>query len=81
MYYKVIKDNKVVDVLSHISYVKYQKKHNILLLCDIKESQAVLSSDGKRGWHIEGLFNFPLDNTVCEISEITKKEYDDLKAR
>ena len=55
MYYKVIKDDKIVDVLDHILYIKYQEKHSLLLLCDITEAQAILSSDGKYGWHIEGL--------------------------
>ena len=55
MYYKVIKNDEVVDVLNHILYIKYQEKHSLLLLCDITEAQAILSSDGKYGWHIEGL--------------------------
>ena len=36
MYYKVTKNEKVVDILKNILYVKYQKKHDILLLCDIQ---------------------------------------------
>lgn len=79
MYYKVIKDSEIVDVLDHILYVKYQEKHGLLLLCDITEAQAILSSNGKYGWHIEGLYNFPPDNTVYEIKEITKYEHDKLK--
>lgn len=79
MYYKVIKDGEVVDVLDHILYIKYQEKHGLLLLCDISEAQAILSSDGKYGWHIEGLYNFPPDNNIYEIKEITKYEYDKLK--
>ena len=71
MYYKVIKNDEVVDVLNHILYIKYQEKHSLLLLCDITEAQAILSSDGKYGWHIEGLYNFP--------PEISKYEYDKLK--
>ena len=59
--------------------IKYQEKHSLLLLCDITEAQAILSSDGKYGWHIEGLYNFPLDNDIYEIKEITKYEYDKLK--
>ncbi len=81
MYYKVIKNNEVVDILRNINYIKYQEKHKILILCDIKEAQAVLSSDGKCGWHIEGLYNFPLDNTEYEIVEITEFEYEKLKTR
>ena len=79
MYYKVIKDDEIVDVLDHILYIKYQEKHSLLLLCDITEAQAILSSDGKYGWHIEGLYNFPLENNIYEIKEITKYEYDKLK--
>ena len=81
MYYKVIKNNEVVDILRNINYIKYQEKHKILILCDIKEAQAVLSSDGKCGWHIEGLYNFTLDNTEYEIVEITEFEYEKLKTR
>ena len=81
MYYKVIKNNEVVEILRNINYIKYQEKHKILILCDIKEAQAVLSSDGKCGWHIEGLYNFPLDNTEYEIVEITEFEYEKLKTR
>lgn len=81
MYYKVLKNNNIVDILDHILYIKYQKKHSLLLLCNITEAQAILSSDGKSGWHIEGLYNFPLDNDVCEIKEISKNEYDVLKMR
>lgn len=76
MYFKVIKNGQVVDVLAHIAYVKYQKKHNIIVLCDIAEAEAILSSTGKYGWHIEGLYHFEPDNSVCEILEIPKYEYD-----
>lgn len=78
MYYKVLKNGKVIDLLTQLSFIKYQPKHELLLLCDMKEAQAVLSSDGKYGWHIEGLYNFAPDNSVCVIKEITKYEYDTL---
>ncbi len=78
MYYKVLKENKVVDVLKNIIYIKYQEKHNLLLLCNIQEAEAILSSDGMHGWHIEGLYNFPPDNTEYEIIGITKPEYEEL---
>ena len=81
MYYKVTKNEKVVDILKNILYVKYQKKHDILLLCDIQEAQAILSSDGMRGGHIEGLYNLPFDNDTYEIQEISETEYKKLKMR
>lgn len=79
MFYKVTKNENVIDVLQSIRYVKYQKKHDILLLCDIKEAEAILSSNGKYGWHIAGLYNFAPDNNTYDIKEIPKYEYDAYK--
>lgn len=79
MYYRVVKNGKVIDVLDRIVYVKHQEKHNQLLICDIKEAQAILSSDGSYAWHIEGLYNFNPDNTTYIISEISKYDYDKYK--
>ena len=31
MYYKVLKDNKVIDVLDHLTFVKYQQKIDVFL--------------------------------------------------
>ena len=78
MYYKVLKNNDIVDILNHIVYVKYQKKHNILLICDKKEAQAILSNDGMKAWHIDGLYNYSLDDSVYELIEITEEEYNEL---
>lgn len=33
MYYKVLKNDKVIDVLDHLSFVKYQEKHGIMVSC------------------------------------------------
>lgn len=33
MFYKVIKNDRVIDVLENLSYVKYQKKHNMMISC------------------------------------------------
>ena len=81
MYYKVTNSTTqdIVDVIKEIHYIQYQEKHKILILCDIKIAQAILSSDGKYGWHIEGLYNFPPDNDIYAIKEISKYEYDKLK--
>lgn len=31
MYYKVIKNGKVIDVLDHLTFVKHQQKHDVML--------------------------------------------------
>ena len=80
MYYKVtnLTTQDIVDVLDGIHYIKYQERHKILILCDIQIAQAILSSDGEKGWHIEGLYNFPPDNQLYKIEPISASEYKEL---
>ena len=80
MYYKVLKDGQVIDVLDHLVFVKYQKKHNIMLLCEESETQATVSSDGSYVWHLDWLLNVPVDGyETVDLKEIDKYEYEQLK--
>ena len=80
MYYKVLKDNKVIDVLDRLIFVKYQEKHNIMIVCDKPEAQAIISSDGEYIWQIAGLYNIPIDGyDTVDLVEIDKYEYNQLK--
>ena len=80
MFYKVLKNNRVIDVLDHLVFVKYQKKHGIMIACDKSEAQAIISSDGQYIWHIVGLYNIPVDGyDTVELIEIDKYEYSQLK--
>lgn len=80
MYYKVIKDNKVIDVLDNLIYLKWQPKHKIMVLSDINEAQAILSSDKNTIWHEKTLYKVPVDGfDTVEIIEIDKYEYKQLK--
>ena len=78
MYYKVLKDNKVIDVLDKIVYLKWQPKHKIMVLSDINEAQAILSSDNETIWHEKTLYKIPVDGydevTVVEIDEYEYKQ-------
>ena len=82
MYYKVIKNNKVIDVLDQLIFLKYQNKHNIMIICDESQAQAILSSDKNTIWHEETLYKIPVEageyDTVS-IQEISKYEYNQLK--
>lgn len=83
MYYKVVKDNNVIDVLDHLKYFKWQPKHKIMLLTDITDAQVVLSSDESTFWHTETLYKLPDDAPkfeIVEIKEIPEHEYRQLKA-
>ena len=83
MFYKVMKDEKVIDVLEHLVYLKYQPKHKIMVLCDINEAQAILASDNETIWHEKTLYRIPLEEhnyDTVEIQEIDITEYKRLKA-
>ena len=80
MYYKVLKDNKVIDVLDHLTFVKYQKKHDIMIVCPRSEAQAIVSSDGKYFWHVKGLYAIPVDGfETVDVIPIDQFEYKQLK--
>ena len=80
MYYKVVKDEKVIDVLDHLTFVKYQEKHDIMIVCPRTEAQAIVSSDEKYFWHVKGLYSIPKDGfDTVELISIDKYEYESLK--
>lgn len=80
MFYKVIKDNKIIDVLDRLVYLKYQKKHNRMIFCDIEEAQAILSSDEKHIWHEESLYEIPVSGyDTVKVEVINEFEYKKLK--
>lgn len=82
MYFKVIKNNKVIDVLDNLTYLKWQPKHKIMVLSDEDEAQAILSSGKNDIWHEKTLYKVPDEapkyDTV-ELIEINKFEYEQLK--
>ena len=80
MYYKVLKNNRVIDVLNHLAYVKYHTKSQIMIACEQSEAQAIISSDGEYIWHVDGLYRMPVDGyDTVELVEIDKYEYEQLK--
>lgn len=79
-YYKVIKDNKVIDVLDNLTYLKWQPKHKIMVLSDINEAQAILSSGKNTIWHVKGFYKVPVDGyETVDLVEISKEEFKQLK--
>lgn len=82
MYYKVMKNNKVIDVLNHLTYLKWQPKNKIMLLSDLDEAQAILSSDENTVWRVEGLYDLPVEAgeyDVVKLVEIDGYEHKQLK--
>lgn len=80
MFYKVLKNDRVIDVLDRLVFLKYQKKHNRMIFCDEEEAQAIYSSDGTMIWHEESLYNIPVAGyDTVRIVEIDQYEYRQLK--
>lgn len=80
MYYKVLKDNKVIDVLDHLTYLKWQPKNKIMLLSDLDEAQAILGSDNNTVWHVEGFYDLPVSGyETVKLIQIDEYEYKQLK--
>ena len=80
MFYKVIKNNKVIDVLDNLIYLKWQDKHKIMVLCGENEAQAILSSDQNTIWHEKTLYDVPVKGyDTVELIEIDEYEYKQLK--
>lgn len=82
MFYKVLKDNKVIDVLDKLIYLKWEPKHKTMILSDENEAQAILSSDKNTIWHESTLYNIPVDESIFDtvtIEQINRYEYDQLK--
>lgn len=80
MYYKVLKDNKVIDVLDNLIYLKWQPKHKTMILTDENDAQAILSSDKNTIWHENTLYKVPVDGYDCvDVEEISEFEYKQLK--
>lgn len=81
MYYKVLKDNKVIDVLDNLIYLKWEPKHKIMVLSDEDHAQAILSSDKNNIWHERSLYKVPVDGyETVDIEPIDQFEYRQLKA-
>ena len=80
MYYKVLKDNKVIDVLDNLIYLKWEPKHKIMVLTDENDAQAILSSDKNTIWHEKTLYKIPVSGyDEVEIQEINQFEYQQLR--
>lgn len=80
MFYKVIKDNKVIDVLDKLIFLKWHAKHKTMILCKEDDAQAILSSNKRTIWHEKSLYKIPADGfDEVEIEEISEHEYNRLK--
>lgn len=78
-YYKIVLDNKVVDVLEGASWVKLSRRGRIVL-CEPAEALGVVSSDGKTTWNLDGTPGLTgYDYESVTVTDITETEATELK--
>ena len=77
MYYKIVYDGCVVDVMETLSYItQNEKNHGIIGTTNQEKANGILSSDGSEIWHIDGTKNFVgYDFKTVSVVEIEKDEY------
>lgn len=78
-FYKIIKNNQVIDVLEDPVWVCVNQK-GITVRCDIADAAGVISSDSEIIWHIDG--KPTLNRDGCEdvlVADITDEEAAELK--
>ena len=81
MFYKVIYDKTVIDVLNGLIYILYQPLNNIYLICGANDSPCgIQSSTQETFYHLEGMNEFPnSDFKTVKLVEIDEEEYEILK--
>ena len=80
MFYKVMKNNKVIDVLDNLIYLKWDSKHRVMVLTDENFAEAILSSSKDDIWHVKGFYKVPVDGyETVELEEINKFEFEQLR--
>lgn len=81
MYYKVIGEGTVLDVLKQPQYVTFQERNKLIILCERNGARGVLSTDGSTVWHVAGWKEIPLPNVISvQLIEIDEEEYEILKS-
>lgn len=76
MFYKVIYNDKIIDALDGLAYLKYQEEYDRMIFCEESEAQAILSSDCKKIWHVDGLYDIPVSRyETVRLEEIDEYDY------
>lgn len=82
MYYKIIHNNMVIDLLTEISWIKYLPNSRRFIVTDKANANGIMGSDHDTIYHLrERLYNFNKDVKTVDIIEISQDEYNTLQAQ
>ena len=76
MYYKLMNNDMVVDLLQEIHYVRYLPNSKRWINTDAMSANGIMNMDGSKIYHISGrAIVYPSEITSVRIVKIDEKEY------
>ena len=80
-YYKVMVNDRIIDVLTQLIYVKCDKRHGDIFVCDKSSTaEGFLSADRSMVYREQGMPVGVKEFDTVVLTEIDKFEYNQLKA-
>lgn len=83
MYFKIIYNALVIDILDSVQYVRWLKRGKKFVKTEMTSANGILASDGINIYHVEGMPDFDgMGNyKTVHMLQIEKEEYDRLSAQ
>ena len=83
MYFKIIYNALVIDILDSVQYVRWLKRGKKFVKTEMTSANGILASDGINIYHVEGMpdFNGMGNYKTVHMLQIEKEEYDKLKSQ
>lgn len=83
MYFKIIYNYIVIDILDSVQYVRWLKRGKKFVKTEMTSANGILASDGINIYHVEGMPEFDgMGNyKTVHMIQIDKEEYDKLNSQ
>lgn len=79
MYFKVMYNDKILDILDTLRFVRWDKRHNRIIGCEEVKAEGFLSSNRDKVYRIEGMAVNGKEFDTVVLMKIDKAEYDAIK--
>lgn len=76
MFYKVLNNNMLIDLLTNVRYVRYLPRQKRFVATDSQSANAVMGSDHNTVYHLCGRpYTFDTELKSVEVIKISEEEY------
>lgn len=79
MYYKIMHNDRVIDVLENPTYIRFDKRHKATVVCKRDDAEGFLSSDRSRCFRARNMRDTGGNYELVDVAVIDKYEYDQLR--